>query len=227
MKSFIQKLFIGISIFFLCPFSVFAGEITNTIDITDSVEIVDAETTEEVIEDNIARVNVSPRGEWLGDVVLEISNPQNGNIGVLMTTSCNISVDEILMGLFVDKLNDDQTSSQVDYKIFQILPEDFPDGILVDAIIDIELTGFEPGWYRLRGLHRVRVGEDSEIFSTETRFIEITKRFPFSADEDEATPAEASDSQVPDEDELPTEAPEAEKESSTPSLATPSELPEQ
>ena len=73
----------------------------------------------------------------------------------------------------------------------------------------------------------VRVGEDSEVYSTETRFIEITKRFPFSAEEGEATPAEASDSEVPDEDELSTEAPETEEESSMPSLATPSELPEQ
>ncbi|RGY97347.1 hypothetical protein [Clostridium sp. AM58-1XD] len=226
MRCLIKSTCLGLIIALLYIIPAFADEISDTINTTDCIKLVNHDN-EEIVDGEKARINGSARGQWFSDAALEISDPQNGNIGVLMLTSCSEPVDEILMGLYIDKLGNDEHWNQVDYKVFQFLPEDFSDGVLSIAVLDIELTGFELGVYRLRGLHLAVKDGKSEFYSTETSGLEITKRFPFSADEDEATPAEASDSQVPDEDELPTEAPEAEKESSTPSLATPSELPEQ
>lgn len=165
----------------------FAQEVEIPIDITKATEI-EALTVEESVDEDRVRIDGSVRGEWLANVILEISDPQNGNIGVFMMTNCYTEVDRILMGLYVDKVTDDNNWSQVDYKVFEFLPEDFSDGKLMDAIIDIEITGHEPGWYRLRGVYLVEKGDNSEFYSAETGGIEITDRFPLSAVE--ATPSE-------------------------------------
>lgn len=179
-----------ITAFIIMMFSsvpVFAQEVNIPIDVTKARKAT-AFTVEKNVEDDKARVGSNVRGEWLANVTLEISNPQNGNIGVLMLTSCYSTVDRVLMALYVDKVTDDNKWSQVDYKVFEFLPEDFPDGELEDAAIDIEITGHEPGWYRLRGVYLVEKGDDSEVYSLETDGIEITDRFPLSAVE--ATPSE-------------------------------------
>lgn len=187
MKCWGKSIIIALIMMMLVSLTAFGQELDVPIDITSATE-VPALTVEESADKNKAKVDGNVRGEWLANVTLEISNPQNGNIGVLMVTSCYSEVDRILMGLYVDKLIGDNDWSQADYKVFEFLPEDFSDGKLLDAIIDIELTGHEPGWYRLRGLYLVEKGDNSEFYSLETNGIEITDRFPLSAVE--ATPSE-------------------------------------
>ncbi|MEY8339447.1 hypothetical protein AALB16_15755 [Lachnospiraceae bacterium 62-35] len=191
MKKIVKLLFSSMIMGLLCSTSIFAEEIAGN-EKAEATEIKDA-VVREIINNGVARVGATVRGEWLADVVLQISNPQNGNIGVLMTTTCQQPVDKIVMGLYIDKMRDDKHWDQVDYKIFEFLPEDFPDGILSVAVIDIELTGFELGFYRLRSMHLVTSGKFDEFYSAETGFIEITKRFPFS---NEATPNEVSPSEA-------------------------------
>lgn len=191
--KYLKKIFaITMVIGVLSSFSAFAQEVDISL-MTNDADQVQPIDIEESIKDGEARIGGSVRGEWLAEVSLSISNPQNGNIGVLMVTNCYSEVDRVLMGLYVDKVFTDENGeeywSQVDYKVFEFLPEDFEDGKLLDAVVDIEITGHDPGWYRLRSMHLVEKGEDSEFFSLETEGIEITDRFPFNADE--ATPDEA------------------------------------
>lgn len=187
MKYLEKSVLTSIIMVIFLSFSAFAGEVDIPVDVTNATEVASL-ALEENVENGKVRVDGSVRGEWLAEVVLQISNLQNGNIGVLMVTNCYTEVDRILMGLYVDKVTDDNNWSQVDYKVFEFLPEDFSDGKLMDAIIDIEITGHEPGWYRLRGVYLVEKGDNSEFYSAETGGIEITDRFPLSAVE--ATPSE-------------------------------------
>lgn len=187
MKNFGKNIIIAIIMMVSTSFLTFAQEVEVPVDVTEAIE-VQSIVNEKIIDNEKVRIEDSVRGEWLAKVILEISNPQNGNIGVLMVTNCYSEVDRVLMGLYVDKLTDDDHWSQVDYKVFEFLPEDFSDGKLLDAIIDIEITGHEPGWYCLRGVYLVEKGDNSEVYSLETDGIEITDRFPLSAVE--ATPSE-------------------------------------
>lgn len=114
------------------------------------------------------------RGNWIADGMLRISNPRNGNVGVYMTTQCHIPVDEIMMDVAVDQLiESSQNWNQMEYYSFDFFPEDGKP--LTDATLSFEVTGQEPNkWYRLRGLHMVFYGDESEGYSTRTAGIMIT-----------------------------------------------------
>lgn len=114
------------------------------------------------------------RGNWIADGLLSISNPRNGNIGVYMSTQCHIPVDEIMMDVAVDQLiESSQNWNQMEYYSFDFFPEDGKP--LTDATLSFEVTGQEPDkWYRLRGLHMVFYGDESEGYSTRTPGIMIT-----------------------------------------------------
>lgn len=171
---------------------VFAREVHTSIDTDDATLVFPIEIKED-LDVGKARIEGTVRGEFLANVVLEISNPQNGNIGVYMATNCYSEVDRVLMSLAVDQLVTDEDGeeywTQVDYKVFEILPEDFEDGKLTNAIIDIEITGHDPGWYRLRSMHLVEKDDVSEFNQAQTEGIQITNRFPFNSPA--ATPQEA------------------------------------
>ncbi len=114
------------------------------------------------------------RGNWIADGMLRISNPRNGNVGVYMTTQCHIPVDEIMMDVAVDKLNETINDwQQMEYYSFDFFPEEGKP--LTDATLSFQVTGQEPDkWYRLRGLHMVFYGDESEGYSTRTAGIMIT-----------------------------------------------------
>lgn len=114
------------------------------------------------------------RGNWIADGILQITNFGNGNIGVLMTTECHIPVDEIMMDVAVDQLiESSQNWNQMEYYSFDFFPEDGKP--LTDATLSFQVTGQEPNkWYRLRGLHMVFYGDESEGYSTRTDGIMIT-----------------------------------------------------
>lgn len=181
-----------LTIMIFLSFPAFAREVKISID-TDGATQVQPVDVDIDVSSNRARISGSVRGEFLSDVLLEIRNPQNGNIGVLAVTSCYSPVDRVLMSIAVDQWVTDEDGeeywTQVDYKVFEILPEDFEDGKLMDAVIDIEITGHEPGFYRLRSMHLVEKGDVSEFNQAQTEGIQITKRFPFNSPA--ATPQEA------------------------------------
>lgn len=192
MKKLIKTSAIIAFLMIITSLTAFAQEVDISMNTEDATQVQPIDI-EENTENDKARIGGSVRGEWLADVYLQISDPQNGNIGVLMVTNCYSEVDRVLMGLYVDQLFTDEDGkeywSQVDYKVFEFLPEDFESGKLINAIVDMEITGHDPGWYRLRSMHLVEKDDDSEFFSLETNAIEITDRFPLNSDE--ATPDEA------------------------------------
>ena len=192
MKHVIKSMALVLTIMIFLSFPAFAREVKISID-TDGATQVQPVDVDIDVSSNRARISGSVRGEFLSDVLLEIRNPQNGNIGVLAVTSCYSPVDRVLMSIAVDQWVTDEDGeeywTQVDYKVFEILPEDFEDGKLMDAVIDIEITGHEPGFYRLRSMHLVEKGDVSEFNQAQTEGIQITNRFPFNSPV--ATPQEA------------------------------------
>ena len=187
-KYIVAVLILSITISFVS----FAREVKTDIDIGDARQVQPIYINT-YVEKGEARTEGSVRGEFLADVSLSISDPQNGNIGVLAVTNCYSPVDRVLMSVAVDRLETDEDGeeywSQVDYKVFEFLPEDFEDGKLINAVIDIEITGHDPGWYRLRSMHLVEKGDVSEFNQAQTEGIQITNRFPFNSPA--ATPQEA------------------------------------
>ena len=192
MRYVMKYIALTLAMVLFLSFPAFAREVKISIDTDGAVQVQPIDVDIYVNNDR-AKISGSVRGEFLADVLLEISNPQNGNIGVLAVTNCYSEVDRVLMSVAVDQLvtNEDgeETWSQVDYKVFEFLPEDFEDGKLTNAIIDIEITGHDPGWYRLRSMHLVEKGDVSEFNQAQTEGIQITNRFPFNSPA--ATPQEA------------------------------------
>lgn len=192
MKYVMKCMMFALTMVLFISFPAFAREVKISIDTDGAVQVQPIDVDIDVNNDR-ARISGSVRGEFLADVLLEISNPQNGNIGVLAVTNCYSEVDRVLMSIAVDQLVTDEEGeeywTQVDYKVFEILPEDFEDGKLTNAIIDIEITGHEPGFYRLRSMHLVEKGDVSEFNQAQTEGIQITNRFPFNSPA--ATPQEA------------------------------------
>lgn len=192
MKRFMKLTMVTLFLTIFMSLPVFAREVRISLDTENAVQVYPIDVKEEV-RAGMAKVSGSVRGDFLADVSLTIFDPQNGNIGVLAVTSCYSEVDRILMSIAVDQLVTNEEGeeywTQVDYKIFEFLPEDFEDGKLIDAIVDMEITGHDPGWYRLRSMHLVEKGDVSEFNQAQTEGIQITKRFPFNSPA--ATPQEA------------------------------------
>lgn len=192
MKSFMRFIAVTLILAMFSSFPTLAKEVGISID-TDNATEVQLINAKKEVKAGMARISGSVRGEFLANVSLTISDPQNGNIGVLAVTNCYSPVDRVLMSVAVDQLVTNEEGeeywSQVDYKVFEFLPEDFEDGKLINAIIDIEITGHDPGWYRLRSMHLVEKGDVSEFNQAQTEGIQITNRFPFNSPA--ATPQEA------------------------------------
>lgn len=115
-----------------------------------------------------------PRGNWVADGILEISNPRNGKIGIYMTTLCHTSVDKIEMDIAVDqKALNSNTWTQVDYLSYTFTPQN--NKPLTEATVDIELGGHESNRvYSLRGWHMVYKGNNYEDLESQTDGLTIT-----------------------------------------------------
>lgn len=171
MKKIIQSMVLGILMMMFFTIPTFADTIEEA-----KRDFEDYQGDEVVLragDSAIVRI-FDTRGNWIADGMLQIENPGNGSIGVTMATHCHIPVDEIMMTIAVDQLNeviDDW--QQVDFHTFDYFPEDGKP--LTDATLSFEVTGQEPDkWYRLRGLHMVFYGDESEGYSTRTAGIMIT-----------------------------------------------------
>ncbi|OUQ20162.1 hypothetical protein B5E84_05360 [Lachnoclostridium sp. An14] len=115
-----------------------------------------------------------PRGNWVADGILSISNPRNGRIGIYMTTQCHVAVDEIQMDIAVEQYDEDRERwNQVDYLTYNFYPSGGKP--LTEASVDFQLSGHESNCtYRLRGWHTVFVNGNYEELKSETPGIKIT-----------------------------------------------------
>ena len=171
MKKLIRSIIVGILAALLIAMPVFADTIEGARQDFENYQ------GDEVIlragDSSTVRI-MDARGNCIADRILQITNLGNGNIGVLMTTECHIPVDEIMMTVAVDQLiESSQNWNQMEFYTFDYYPEDGKP--LTDATLSFEVTGQEPDkWYRLRGLHMVFYGDESEGYSTRTPGIMIT-----------------------------------------------------
>ena len=115
-----------------------------------------------------------PRGNWIADGILEISNPRNGRIGIYMTTQCHTAVDKIEMDIAVDqKALNSNTWTQVDFLSYTFTPKN--NQSLTEATIDIELGGHESNRaYALTGWHMIYKGNNYEDLESQTDGLMIT-----------------------------------------------------
>ena len=117
------------------------------------------------------------RGEFLAQGVSEIVNQQNGDILVSIDTIAYRDVDAIYHTAFVEYWDEkDNDWVQVGYWEFEKHKEDMPNGELSYMTNTFILTGYPiHRYYRARGLHMVKAGEDMEGCATETNGVYITK----------------------------------------------------
>lgn len=118
--------------------------------------------------------NPSTRGEYFSTATLEISNPGNGDIYILVETLAYQDVDAIYHTVFLDQW-DGNHWIQKDYWEFGVTKEEVENQELSDALDTITISGYETNkYYRARGLHVVQYNGISEGSSTQTDGILIT-----------------------------------------------------
>lgn len=171
MKKIIRTIVLGALLSLLAAMPTFADTVDSA-----RQDFLDYQGDEVILRagDSATVRILDSRGNWIADGMLRISNPRNGNVGVYMTTQCHIPVDEIMMDVAVDQLiESSQNWNQMEYYSFNFYPEEGKP--LTDATLSFQVTGQEPNkWYRLRGLHMVFYGDESEGYSTRTDGIMIT-----------------------------------------------------
>ena len=171
MKKLIRSIVVGLLAALIITMPVFADTIEGAKQ--DFENYQGDEVILQAGDSSTVRI-LDARGNWIADGILQITNFGNGNIGVLMTTECHIPVDEIMMTVAVDQLIESSNNwNQMEFYTFDYFPEDGKP--LTDATLSFQVTGQEPNkWYRLRGLHMVFYGDESEGYSTRTDGIMIT-----------------------------------------------------
>lgn len=118
-----------------------------------------------------------PRGNYISTAQLRISNPGNGEIGVLAKTLAHQDVDQTEIHIFLDRwIESEDRWANVGTYDFVYNKENSPGEDLSAKILSFNIIG-QPidCYYRLRGVHIVTVDEATEILTTETEGILITK----------------------------------------------------
>lgn len=118
-----------------------------------------------------------PRGMYISTASLRISNPGNGEIEVLAKTMAHQDVDQTEFHIFLDRWieSEDRWASISSYD-FVYNEENCPGEDLSAKSLSFNIVG-QPleCYYRLRGVHIVTVGDTSEVLTTKTDGVLITK----------------------------------------------------
>ena len=124
-----------------------------------------------VSNDHVSRVIGSARGRLLSSSGLEISNDNDGIIGVYAETLCHVGVAEINMVIYLDVWDEIQEDwVMVNEYDYNWLAEDSPNGELTDVSVSFDVVGLQKGrTYSLRAYHAARSFDNySETMATET-----------------------------------------------------------
>lgn len=121
-------------------------------------------------------VKTYARGDILSMGIVEITNEQNGSIFVRISTYAHNNVDKIRHTLLLDQWDDkSQTWKQVDSWEFEKTKEESANGKISELSTGFTLTGYQTNkYYRVRGLHSVQLGDDTEACASETNGVLIT-----------------------------------------------------
>ena len=134
-------------------------------------------STNEMIKTSYKTVN-QPRGQYISTASLRISNPENGEIGVLAMTIAHQEADEMSFHIELDRwIESEERWANVAGYDFVYNKENCPDEDLSEKSISFNIIG-QPSncYYRLRAVHKVTVGDKQETLRTETDGILITKQ---------------------------------------------------
>lgn len=117
------------------------------------------------------------RGEMLAEGSVKITNNKNGTIGVTITTLAYHNVDAIYHTAFLDEWSDSANDwVNVGEWSFERTKEE-ANNDLHRLSTSFTLTGYDTNkYYRVRGLHSVELGGDTEGCSTETNGVLITSK---------------------------------------------------
>lgn len=118
-----------------------------------------------------------PRGSYISTGILTISNPGDGEIGVSMINIAHQDVDETSFHINLDRwIESEKRWANIDSYDFVYNKENCPGENLTEKSVSFHIVG-QPAdcYYRLRGIHRVTVGDKQETLSSETDGLLITK----------------------------------------------------
>lgn len=116
-----------------------------------------------------------PRGSIISTAVVEISDEDNGNIGLRIQTLAHGECDKILHALTLQRLNKENDWEKVIRFEYEASKEDNPEEKLIALSNGVVVEDLPAGVYRASGLHAVYLGEDYEGFSTRTHGITIRR----------------------------------------------------
>jgi hypothetical protein len=118
-----------------------------------------------------------PRGEIISTAILQITNPGKGEIGVYIHTIAHVDVDETAFAVYLERwIPSREEWANVAYFTFTFNKDDYPDDDLGNKMLSFNIVG-QPDdcYYRLKGSHMVTLNGYSEVLSTQTDGILITK----------------------------------------------------
>lgn len=99
-------------------------------------------------------VEVSPRGQLISTVTLELSDQGYRTVGIYSRLLCHEEMKKIKMAVILQRY-EDGSWVQVHRKDVEWLKEDYPNDDMSMAIVTYNLRGLEPGLYRLKGNYSV------------------------------------------------------------------------
>lgn len=117
------------------------------------------------------------RGDFIAAADLSISNEGGGKIGIYAQTLAYVPLDKCRMRIYLDQWDEEkQRWAMVDQWDFNFEKSNDPETPLLIPVVSFNVTNQPTGfYYRLRGLHAVWVGGNTEGFSTQTNGVFISK----------------------------------------------------
>ena len=170
MKKFLTRMSLILALCIIFTFPSFAQNRSyqNYFDFNNAV------LTDSKVGNSIEK---QPRGNYISTAQLRISNPGNGEIGVLVKTIAHQDVDQTEFHVFLDRwIESEKRWANITGYDFVYNKENCPGEDLSEKSLSFNIKGQPTDcYYRLRGVHIVTVDESSEILTTETEGILITK----------------------------------------------------
>lgn len=141
---------------------------------TSKSKVLNSYLQENVYNNVISKVTKAARGRLLSSCSLQISNDNDGIIGIYADTLCHSAMKQIYMTIYLDVWDDSiQDWRTVDSYEYSWKASDNPGRELTNVSVSFDVVGLRKGrTYSLRGNHSA-VGFDSssEVMMTETNGI--------------------------------------------------------
>lgn len=110
--------------------------------------------TREYSDGDSVGIQVSPRGQLISSVTLELSDEGYRTLGIYSRLLCHEEMKKIKVAIMLQRY-EDGSWVQVHRKDVEWLKEDYPNDDMSMAIVTYNLRGLEPGLYRLKGNYSV------------------------------------------------------------------------